>query len=140
MPFRPFLLRLLRSRCRDGEHSSSTSAALKRRMRALILFVSTSLTPSDAETPGSGEDGSTTDIITHLLDLAAPLTGHILESDLATIVTEAETAIERIMNVISAREFLAAARVMLTSEDTRVRFPSFFILSRLTDVDGRYSY
>ncbi|KAG8215320.1 hypothetical protein J3R82DRAFT_8911 [Butyriboletus roseoflavus] len=121
MSFCPFLPRLLRSRCRDGDHSSSASATLKRRIRALILFVSTSLTPSDVDTPSIGDGGSTTDIIIHLLDLATPPTGHVSEGDLATMVTVAQTAIERIMNVISAREFLAASRVMLTSEDTRVR-------------------
>lgn len=86
----------------------------------------TSLTPSEPdELLGVGEGGSATDIITHLLDLATLPTGHASESDLVTIVSAAQTAIERIMNVVSAREFLTAGRVMLTSEDTRVRFLFF---------------
>lgn len=113
---------LLRSRCRDGEHSSSTSATLKRRIQALVLFASTALTLSEPDASTNGEGGSTTDIITCLLDLATPPTGDAAESDVATVVTAAQPAIDRIMNVISAREFLAASRVMLASEDTRVRF------------------
>lgn len=121
IPLHPFSPRLLRSRCRDGEHSLSTSATLKRRIQALVLFVSTSLTPSEPNALGSGDGGGATDIITHLLDLATPPTGHAPESDVVTIVAVAQSAIERIMSVISAREFLAAGRVMLASEDTRVR-------------------
>ena len=127
MPLRPFSPRLLRLHCRDGEHSSSTSATLKRRIQALILFVSTSLTPSEPGALDSREGGSTTDIITHLLDLATPPTGYATESDVVTIATVAQAAIERVVSVISAREFLAAGRVMLASEDTRVRL--FFNLS-----------
>lgn len=87
--------------------------------------MSTSLTPPEADAPGSGESGSTTNVVTHLLDLATLPTGHTSESDLATIIAVAQTAIEHVMSVISAREFLAAGRVMLTSEDTRVCFLAF---------------
>lgn len=114
----------------DGEHSSSTSATLKRRIQALVLFASTSLTPSEPDGGlGSGEEGgNTTDIITRLLDLAALPTGHGSESDGPAIVIAAQIAIERIMNAISAGDFLTAASMMLT-EDTKVRFYFYFICS-----------
>ena len=87
-----------------------------------MLFVSTSLTPSQQlDAPSDGQGGSTTDIITHLLDLATPPTDNVSESDVATIIGGAQTAIDRIMNVISAREFLVAGCMMLASDDTRVR-------------------
>ena len=131
---------LLRSYCRDGEHASSTSATLKRRIQALVLYVSTSLAPSERdEQPDVGEGGSTTDIITHLLDLATLPTGHhASETDLAPLVSAARAATERTMNVISAREFLTASCVMLKSEDTRVRLS--LIASLFMDIDRRHAY
>ncbi|KAF8440039.1 hypothetical protein L210DRAFT_3760928 [Boletus edulis BED1] len=114
---------------RDGEHSLSTSATLKRRIQALVLFVSTSLTPAEPDAPSNGEGGNTTDVITHLLDLATPPTGDAPEDDVVTIVAAAQSAIERIMNVISAREFLTASRVMLASEDTRVKAGALGVVS-----------
>ncbi|KAI9571928.1 hypothetical protein HD554DRAFT_2300345 [Boletus coccyginus] len=114
---------------RDEEHSSSTSATLKRRIQALVLFVSTSLTPSEPDAPNDGEGGSTTDVITHLLDLATPPADHSPECDLGPIVAGAQTAVERIMNVVSAREFLAASRVMLASEDTRIKLGALGVVS-----------
>ncbi|KAF8125619.1 hypothetical protein EV363DRAFT_1225659 [Boletus edulis] len=114
---------------RDGEHSLSTSATLKRRIQALVLFVSTSLTPAEPDASSNGEGGNTTDVITHLLDLATPPTGDAPEDDVVTIVAAAQSAIERIMNVISAREFLTASRVMLASEDTRVKAGALGVVS-----------
>ncbi|KAG6369730.1 hypothetical protein JVT61DRAFT_13599 [Boletus reticuloceps] len=114
---------------RDGEHSLSTSATLKRRIQALVLFVSTSLTPADPDAPTNGEGGNTTDVITHLLDLATPPTGDAPEDGVVTIVAAAQSAIERIMNVISAREFLTASRVMLASEDTKVKAGALGVVS-----------
>jgi U3 small nucleolar RNA-associated protein 10 len=106
---------------RDGEHSASTSATLKRRIQALILFASTSLTTSasDKETDVPG-GGSTTDLIIHLVDLTTLQIGQAPESDLAAIVAAAQTAIERVMKVISAGEFLSGVLVMLKSEESRV--------------------
>ena len=123
--------RLLRSRCRDGERSPSTSATstLKRHIQALILFASTVLTPSELDASTNGEGGSTTSVITHLLDLATPPTGNAAESDVATVVTAPQPTIHCIMNIISAREFLTAGCVMLASEDTRVRFLVMILLT-----------
>jgi U3 small nucleolar RNA-associated protein 10 len=126
----PFFVAGAESRFSDGEHSSSTSATLKRRIQALVLFASTSLTPSEPDgglSSGEEEGGNTTDIITRLLDLAALPTGHGSESDGPAIVVAAQIAMERIMNAISAGEFLTAASTMLTSEDTKVRFYFYFI-------------
>ncbi|KAF9221723.1 hypothetical protein BS17DRAFT_710411 [Gyrodon lividus] len=115
---------------RDGEHSTSTSATLKRRIQALILFASTSLTPSgsDKET-GVSEGGSTTDLITHLVDLATFQTGQAPESELATIIAAAQTAIERVMSVISAGNFLFGALVMLKSEESRIKAGALVVIS-----------
>ena len=114
---------MLRLCCREGEHSSSTSATLKRRIQALVLFASTSLIPSEQnEGSSDGESGSTSDIISYLLDLATLSVDQASEGDLATIVSAAQSGIERVMNVISAQEFLIASRVMLASADTRVCF------------------
>ncbi|KAG9310969.1 hypothetical protein JVU11DRAFT_8847 [Chiua virens] len=114
---------------RDGEHSSSTSAMPKRRIQALILFVSTSLTPSGSDEVQGGGVGNTTDVVTHLLDLATLPTDHTSESDVTTVVAAAQTAIERIMNVISAREFLVASRVMLASDDIRIKTAALGVIS-----------
>ncbi|KAF8119503.1 hypothetical protein EV363DRAFT_1591856 [Boletus edulis] len=109
----------------DGEHSLSTSAMLKRRIQALVLFVSTSLTPSELDAPTNGEGGNTTDVITHLLDLATPPTGDAPEDDVVTIVAAAQCTIERIMNVISAREFLGASPDDLLPRSKPERLASF---------------
>ncbi|KAF8417735.1 hypothetical protein L210DRAFT_3767202 [Boletus edulis BED1] len=110
---------------RDGEHSLSTSAMLKRRIQALVLFVSTSLTPSELDAPTNGEGGNTTDVITHLLDLATPPTGDAPEDDVVTIVAAAQFAIEHIMNVISSREFLGASPDDLFPRSKPERLASF---------------
>ncbi|KIJ60905.1 hypothetical protein HYDPIDRAFT_42974 [Hydnomerulius pinastri MD-312] len=115
---------------RDEEHSASASSTLKRRIQALIVFSSTSLTPSDSDKePQSSGDGSTTDLITHLVDLATLPNGQASEGELATIVPAAQSAIGRIMSVISAGEFLTGALVMLKSEEPRIKSGALKVIS-----------
>ncbi|KAF9238673.1 hypothetical protein BU15DRAFT_88298 [Melanogaster broomeanus] len=115
---------------RDGEHSTSITAALQRRIQALVLFASTSLTPSEADKEMEiSEGGRTTDLITHLVDLATLQTGQAPESEVATIIVAAQTAIGRILGVISAGEFMSGALVMLKSEESRIKSGALVVLS-----------
>ncbi|KIJ18297.1 hypothetical protein PAXINDRAFT_97717 [Paxillus involutus ATCC 200175] len=80
----------------------------------------------ETDVPGGG---STTDLIIHLVDLTTLQIGQAPESDLAAIVAAAQTAIERVMKVISAGEFLSGVLVMLKSEESRIKAGALVVIS-----------
>jgi len=103
---------------RDEEHSASLTSVLTRRVQALLLFASLSVPPFNHEQQLQQLEGSSIkDLITLLVNLA---TLQAKDGDLSGITSAAQLATTRVINSISAGEFLLAVTVTLQSTELRV--------------------
>lgn len=103
---------------RDEEHSASPSTVLTRRVQALLLFASLAVPPYNQERQSQQLEGSSIkDLITLLVNLATLQTK---VGDLSGITSAAQQATTRVINAISAGEFLLAVTVTLQSTEPRV--------------------
>ena len=111
----------------DDEHSARSSSVIKRRAQALIMFVGYAITPTPSTEVSRG-DNDATELISLLVDLTTAEGENI-----ADVVSVTQQATSKVMNAISAADFLDGTIVMLQSDDTRVIFHlSFYIHSYLS--------
>ncbi|KAI6022898.1 hypothetical protein BKA83DRAFT_89928, partial [Pisolithus microcarpus] len=101
---------------RDEEHSVSASSVLRRRIQVLLVFSSIALVPGNRrEQKELPARCNTDDLIALLVDLAT-----LQDSNLSDITSSAQIAITRVINTISAAEFLSTVAVILRSTEQKV--------------------
>ncbi|KAL4062956.1 hypothetical protein V8B97DRAFT_2026593 [Scleroderma yunnanense] len=104
---------------RDEEYAVSILSVLTRRVQALLLFTSLTISPLNNEQHFPQLEGNATkDLITLLVNLA---TLQAKDNDLSIITSAAQLATTRVTNAISAGEFLIAVTVTLESTELRVK-------------------
>ena len=103
---------------RDEEHSASHSSVMTCRVQALLLFASLAAPPFNHERHLPQLEGSgIKDLITLLVSLA---TLEAEDGDLSSVTSAAQLATTKVINAISAGEFLLAVTVTLRSTEPRV--------------------
>ncbi|KAF9480276.1 hypothetical protein BDN70DRAFT_905831 [Pholiota conissans] len=118
----------------EGDHSASSSAILRRRAQALVIFIGYALKPKAAAISSENETSIST-VIAQLISLAVLPGGFTAETKIEEIAEAARSSLNMLLSSMSVGKFMESVQTMLDSGDVKVQVGVLELLAkRLPDV------